>query len=99
MLNFIRSLFTKKKPVEDIKIEIEEKYISVKVDGEESPLAIRRITIPVGGASKEDVDMLLTDLISDYKKDLNFDEITGEVKINDETFIPYKKEIWIPATK
>jgi len=36
----------------------------------------------------------ISDIISDYKKDIKFDEINGEIKINGDDYKPYEKTIW-----
>lgn len=36
-------------------------------------------------------------LIDDYKEDIAWGEFNGEVNINGEKYIPYKREIWIPS--
>lgn len=45
---------------------------------------------------KNDSELAIAHLISEYKSDVEFDENTGEVKINGNTQIPFQKQYWFP---
>ena len=54
-------------------------------------------TIPVGNTDPEIAKKALAELISNYQKDINVDETTGELILDGKTQIPYEKEIWFPS--
>lgn len=58
---------------------------------------VRKFTIPVGGKTKEESEKQILDLMAEYRKDIKFDENSGEVKINDAVQIPYTKDYWFPS--
>lgn len=54
-----------------------------------------RYTIPVGNISSEEAEESVKEMISNYTKDIEWNDTTGEVNLNGPT-IPFTKEIWFP---
>lgn len=53
--------------------------------------------IPVETLSKEQVDKCVSELISHYNEEIDWDDNRGEVKINGSKHLPYTKQIWFPS--
>jgi len=55
----------------------------------------RVFKIPVGNLSKEEVEEILRKLINEYRKDVEWDESTGEIFLSPNQEL--SKEIWLPT--
>ena len=53
-------------------------------------------TISIKNLSKEE-DKAITELISNYKEEIIWDDVTGEVIIDGLKNLPYSKEYWLPT--
>jgi len=55
-----------------------------------------KFVIPVGGKSKTMAKQTLGSLMQSYRENVNFDNESGELKINGKSMMPFSKEYWIP---
>lgn len=59
----------------------------------------KKFTIPTTGLSRQLAEEQISQLITDYKDEVSFDDSLGTVKINGSPHIPYSKEYWFPASE
>jgi hypothetical protein len=52
--------------------------------------------IPVGGLSREEAEKQIYQLMSEYHKDVKWDDNLGSVTINGDSKIPFTKSMWFP---
>jgi hypothetical protein len=57
---------------------------------------VKKYTIPVVGLSKQKAEENIGSLIEAYKEEINIDNFTGEVTINNENKIPFNKNVFLP---
>lgn len=55
-----------------------------------------KFVIPVGGKSKQMAKQTLGSLMQSYRENVDFDNESGELKINGKSMMPFSKEYWIP---
>lgn len=55
-----------------------------------------KFVIPVGGKSKQMAKQTLGSLMQSYRENVDFDNESGELKINGKAMMPFSKEYWIP---
>lgn len=55
-----------------------------------------KFIIPVGGKSKTMAKQSLGSLMQSYRENVDFDNESGELKINGKAMMPFSKEYWIP---
>jgi len=55
-----------------------------------------KFVIPVGGKSKTMAKQTLGSLMQSYRENVDFDNESGELKINGKAMMPFSKEYWIP---
>ncbi len=54
----------------------------------------KKFVIPVNGMTKTQAQKELISLINDHKDNVDFDDNNGELTINGNKDLPFKKEIW-----
>ena len=55
-----------------------------------------KFVIPVGGKSRTMAKQTLGSLMQSYRENVDFDNESGELKINGKSMMPFSKEYWIP---
>jgi hypothetical protein len=53
-----------------------------------------KFMIPVGGKTREEAEKEIAQMIEDYKEEIEFDEESGEIKLDGEK-LPFKKDFFI----
>lgn len=56
----------------------------------------KKFVVPTNGLSRGMAEQQLSQLITDYKDEITFDDTFGTVQINGSPHIPYNKEYWFP---
>jgi hypothetical protein len=57
-----------------------------------------KFIIPVGGKSKTMAKQTIGSLMQSYRENIDFDNDSGELRVNGKSMLPFSKEYWIPES-
>jgi hypothetical protein len=95
-MKFFKNLFNRKKKAKIDLLMKEAQEFKCNVNHRDGEIT-RRFIIPVGNLSKEDAEEQLSKLMSDYKKDVDWD---NDVKLPENDInLYFDKDYWFPIKK